>query len=175
MMRALATWLFSRLVRHVGDARNPDFVVGADNPDGAYLRRWYLLPRNPVLNVYLHHFMRDDDDRALHDHPWPWLSFLLQGEYIEHTIHAGGIHHRQNRKAGSLKLSGPWRAHRVELLKVRDFVATQPDNLTPISCWTLFVTGPRIRRWGFHCPKGWVDFARFTKPGATGETGAGCG
>ena len=53
----------------------PDFVIGpADNP---YLYRWFLLPRNPVANVYLHRFFRDDEDRALHDHPWPFLSIVL--------------------------------------------------------------------------------------------------
>lgn len=175
MMRHVAAWLFALLYNLFAMKRNPDLVVGADSPDGAYLHRWWLIPRNPVLNIYLHHFLRDDDDRALHDHPWPWLSFLLQGEYVEHTIAAGGIHRRQNRKAGSLKVSGPWRAHRVELLKIRDFVETQPHNDTPVSCWTLFITGPRLRRWGFHCPKeGWIDFARFTRPDAPGEIGPGC-
>lgn len=37
-------------------------IPSADDP---YLLRWYIIP----LNVYLHKFMRSDDDRALHDHP----------------------------------------------------------------------------------------------------------
>ncbi len=157
----LAVGLFKRLHARTAAIRPPDFIVGADDFEGPYLRRWYLLPRNRVLNVYLHQFLRDDDDRALHDHPWAWLSVLLSGSYIEHTIAAGGIHRRTVRQVGSLKASGPWRAHRVELRRT--------------ACWTLFITGPRMRRWGFHCPhEGWIDFARFTKPGATGETGAGC-
>ena len=170
MMRRLATWLFQFLFNRVASQRQPDFIVGADSPNGAYLYRWWLIPRNKVLNVYLHCFLRDDDDRALHDHPWPWLSFLLSGEYIEHTIAAGGIHRRAIREAGSLKVSGPWRAHRVELFNHQDDPAQGKDH-----CWTLFITGPRLRRWGFHCPKeGWVDFQRFTKPNATGEVGPGC-
>jgi hypothetical protein len=48
------------------------------------LRRHLLIPRNPIFNVYLHHFLRSDDDRALHDHPWINLSLLLDGCYLEH-------------------------------------------------------------------------------------------
>ena len=40
---------------------------------------------------------------------------------------------------------------------------------------SLRISGPRMRLWGFHCPQqGWLDYRRFTRPGATGETGAGC-
>lgn len=179
----LAALVFLQLFDRVASERDPDYVVGADNPDGAYLRRWYLVPRNPVLNIYLHQFLRDDDDRALHDHPWPWCSFLLDGAYVEHTIDAGGIHRRTQRYAGSLKFSGPRRAHRVELMPAfwlnDDFdgacEAYVTDGNRKKPCWTLFITGPRIRRWGFHCPQqGWIDFERFTKPGRPGETGAGC-
>lgn len=184
----IAAALFAILQHKVANRRAPDFIVGADNPDGAYLRRWYLVPRNRVLNIYLHQFLRDDDDRALHDHPWPWCSLLLDGGYFEHTIAAGGIHSRQLRVAGSVKVSGPRRAHRIELLRWADPDPDPSDeyadddhvdasfSLQPSApCWTLFITGPRMRRWGFHCPQaGWVDFARFTKPGSTGETGAGC-
>ncbi|MGV8959236.1 MAG: hypothetical protein ACOH1V_02455 [Stenotrophomonas sp.] len=158
------------LITRVAGRRPPDFVVGADDPAGAYLRRWYLLPRNPVLNLYLHNFMRSDDPRALHDHPWCWASLLLRGSYIEHTIAAGGIHRRQVRMPGSLKVAGPRTAHRVEL---RDTL-----NNGPAHCWTLFITGPRVRDWGFHCPaQGFIPWQRFTRAGIDGkpgEIGPGC-
>lgn len=161
-MKALANLLFVHLIARVAANRPPNFIVGATDPQGAYLRRWYLLPRNTVCNIYLHHFLRSDDDRALHDHPWHWASLLLRGRYVEHTIAAGGVHQRRMRQAGSLKLAGPKRAHRVELIGHE-------------TCWTLFITGPRVRDWGFHCPdRGWVHFMRFTKPGSVGERGPGC-
>lgn len=168
MIRRLYLVLISRLsarLRGRAARRDPDFIVGG--PDNPYLLRWWLIPRNRVLNVYLHQFLRDDDDRALHDHPWAWCSLLLSGRYYEHTIAAGGIHRRTERHAGSLRISGPRRAHRIELPE-GGAGAKQP-------CWTLFITGPRVRLWGFHCPQqGWLDYRRFTRPGATGETGAGC-
>ena len=42
-------------------------------------------------------------------------------------------------------------------------------------CWTLFITGPRIREWGFHCPQGWRHWRDYTKPGSYGQVGRGCG
>ena len=175
-MKALANLLFTQLVARVAAKRPPDFVVGADDPQGAYLRRWYLLPRNRFLNVYLHHFLRDDDDRALHDHPWAWASLLLRGSYIEHTIAAGGVHHKRVRKVGSWKFSLPSRAHRIELVKAPFHLAGKGEShVVTVPCWTLFITGPRVREWGFHCPdQGWVHFLRFTKPGSVGERGPGC-
>jgi hypothetical protein len=140
--------------------RKPDFVIGgAESP---YLRRWWLIPRNPVFNVYLHQFLRSDDDRALHDHPWASMSIILRGRYLEHTIDAGGIHQRRLLTAGDrrVRLTGKF-AHRVELV----------DG----PCWTLFITGPRYREWGFHCPeRGWVPWEEFTAPHDIGSIGRGC-
>lgn len=169
----LAKWLFDALQDRVVTERAPDFVVGADRPGGPYLRRWWLIPRNRVFNIYLHQFLRDDDDRALHDHPWVWLSFLLDGAYIEHTIAAGGIHRRGIRTAGSVKAAMPWRAHRIELFDINNDIRSSAGRE---SCWTLFVTGPVMRSWGFHCPQlGWVPWQHFTTAGKPGEIGRGCG
>lgn len=152
--------LLNRLADRIIRSRDPDFVIGeASNP---YLLRWYVIPRNRFFNIYLHDILRDDDDRALHDHPWINLSIVLSGGYHEHTIDAGGIHRRTYRGRGALKLRLPSAAHR---LQVGIFGAT-----------TLFITGPRVREWGFHCPeRGWVHWRDFTG-GERGELiGAGCG
>ena len=138
----------------------PDFVVGGS--DRPYLRRWFVIPRNRFVNIYVHEFRRSDDDRALHDHPWVNCSILLRGCYVEQTIRAGGISDRRLRVAGDVKLRSPWSAHRIEV--------GQP-------CVTLCITGPRIREWGFHCPEaGWVHWRDFTNPADDGATvGRGCG
>jgi hypothetical protein len=140
-------------------ARKPNLVIGGDARP--YLLRWYLIPRNPVFNIYLHEILRSDDDRALHDHPWVNFSLILSGSYVEHTIAAGGINVRVERMAGSVKFRWPWNAHRLEI-----------EDGKP--CRTLFITGPRLRQWGFHCPWGWRHWREFTN-GARGETvGRGC-
>ena len=48
--------------------REPDFIIGGH--EAPYLRRHWLIPRNRFFNIYVHEFLRSDDDRALHDHPW---------------------------------------------------------------------------------------------------------
>ena len=141
--------------------RRPDQVIGgAASP---YLRRWHVTPRGDGPAVYLHHFLRSDDDRALHDHPWPSVSIILDGAYMEH------LPGRQVtiRCAGDIIERAPEAAHRVQLL--RDDAGEE----TPV--WTLFLVGDRVREWGFHCPRGWVHWRDFTA-GPNGETvGKGCG
>lgn len=144
--------------KKIAARRPPDFVIG--RPEDPYMRRWHLIPRNKVFGAYLHHFRHSDDDRALHDHPWWNLSVLLEGEYTEHTIGAGGVHHREVLKAGAWKFRFAKAAHRVELHNGE--------------CWTLFWRGPVIREWGFHCPMGWRHWKQYSKPGSKGEIGLGC-
>ena len=133
----------------------PHFYIGGrDNP---YLCRWFLIPRNHIFNIYLHKFLRDDDDRALHDHPWYSLSFLIKGEYIEHT--PKGI---EKSCAPAVIFRRSTFKHRIELVEGR-------------TAWTLFITGPRVREWGFWCPQGFVHWETFTNPDDSGDIGIGCG
>jgi hypothetical protein len=133
--------------------RRPDYLIG---PKGdPYLERWWVIPRNRWLNVYLHHFRHSDDDRALHDHPYASASFILKGSYVEHTFDG-----EFTRFAGSVTFRSATVAHRIEL---------RAGN-----CWTLFVTGPRIREWGFWCPKGWRHWRDFCALDDAGDAGPGC-
>lgn len=150
--------------------REPDFVIGGhENP---YLKRHFLIPRNPVFNMYVHQFLRSDDDRAHHDHPWLFnFSWLLDGSYVEHIIRAGGALMRILRNAGDWKFRWGRAPHRVELLtEVHEGVIG-----VTIPCWTLFITGPRIREWGFYClERGWIHWKKFTAPDDKGAVGKGC-
>ena len=154
-MRRFADALIDRVMR-----REPDFVIGgAEKP---YLLRWFVIPRNRIFNVYVHRFLRSDDDRALHCHPWMNASILLRGEYAEHTIAQGGVAQCARLVAGDVRVRWSGRlAHRIEL--------------TDGPCWTLFLTGPRYRSWGFHCPTRWVPWREFTAPDDSGAIGPGCG
>ena len=156
--RRLAIWLAPRLIG-MAARRAPDFVIGG--VEDPYIQRWWLIPRNRVLNLYLHRILRSDDDRALHDHPWANASLILQGRYVEHTIAAGGVHRRVLRESGDVVLRSAAAAHRLEIFSG--------------ACWTLFLTGPAQRRWGFHCPKGWVWWRDFVDDADKGRVGAGCG
>jgi hypothetical protein len=155
LLRRLDRWARERV-----HGRDPDFVIGGlDDP---YMLRWWVLPRNRWFNIYLHRILRSDDDRALHDHPWPNASIVVRGRYVEHTIQAGGVHHMTLRGAGDVVGRGPRAAHRLEVL---------PGD----PAMTIFVTGPILRHWGFHCPEAgwrhWKDFVGMDK----GSVGRGCG
>lgn len=156
--------------------REPDFVIGGhENP---YLKRHFLIPRNPVFNVYVHQFLRSDDDRAHHDHPWLFnASWLIDGPYIEHIITAGGALVRTQRLPGAWKFRWGKSPHRVELLakKTAFYEDGSYRDLELFPCWTLFITGPRIREWGFYCmERGWIHWKKFTAPDDKGAVGKGC-
>ena len=53
-----------------------------------YLMRWFVLPHNRFVNVYVYTFTTSDDPETAHDHPWWFASLVISGSYIEHT--AGG-------------------------------------------------------------------------------------
>lgn len=152
MFRAMITDLLGPRLIAIAGTRQPDVIIG-DVPD-EYLRRWHLIPRNRWFNVYLHQFMRSDDDRALHDHPWWNASVLLRGSYIEMRPQGQRVV-----VEGSIVLRGAKSLHRVILFGGRKNAAGRTANENVV--WTLFITGPRIREWGFACPKGWKHWKDF--------------
>lgn len=132
-------------------SRKHDVTIGDD-----YLRRWWIIPRNDYMNIYLHQLNHDDDDRALHDHPADNISLVISGGYTEVT--PDGVFERKpgdviHRKAGD--------AHRLEL---------KGEQST-----SLFYMGPKYRQWGFHCPDGWVQWNKFVDPDDPTKAGPGCG
>ncbi len=120
--------------------RSPDQIIGED-----YLRRWFLTPRSPGLNVYLHQILRSDEDRALHDHPWDNCSLIISGSYIEHMPDGASV----IRGPGDSVSRRAEDLHRLELI-----------NDEPVI--SLFTTGAKRREWGFACPGGWVHWKDFT-------------
>ncbi len=169
--RVLA-WAQRYASRHV-NARGvvgPDFVVERDGPQ---LERWWLIPRNRWFNVYLHRFVKSDEDRALHDHMYVNLSWILgPGGYNEVMPVQGSAPWdpvrglvrtwAAARSAGSLIVRWPTAAHRIVL----------PTD-EPV--WSLFITGPRVRHWGFWCAHGFRPWEEFVsqKPGSN-SVGRGC-
>ena len=122
--------------------RPPDVVAG--RKEDPYLLRWHILPRNKWFNIYLHKFLRSDDDRALHDHMYDNMSVLLRGSYDEITRRTG----RTRYGAGSVIIRKAKTPHRILLVDDK-----------PV--WTLFICGPRYREWGFYCPQGWRHWKDF--------------
>jgi len=99
-----------------------------------YLHRRMLFPKNRWFNVYYHKFMRDDDHRAHHDHPFISLSVCLKNGYYE-EFPDGTV---KRRRAGSLVFRRAIHKHIIKLVNGR------PAH-------TIFIVGPMIREWGFWC------------------------
>jgi len=78
----------------------------------------------------VHHWTGPDDDRAFHDHAWWFTTLVVKGGYTDR--HPGGEDHL---RAGSVRHRGALHRHTVI-----------PD---PGGAWTVLVTGPRVRTWGF--------------------------
>ena len=141
--------------REVIQSRPPDFKV--EGPEGTYLNRWHVINRNKWCGLYFHQFLHSDEDRALHDHPYMNMSVVLTSGYDEY-LKSKVI----RRMPGDIIFRLPSTPHRVAL--INNQVVT-----------TMFLMGPRIRQWGFHCPRGWVPWQDFVQqiPGGN-KSGKGC-
>jgi len=148
------------LARLLPPSRPADQVIGGE--DNPFYERWYLLPKNYYFNVMCHRYHRSDDDRANHDHPWWNLSFVVRGAFMEWTgrYDEGGV---SLRVQGDMVRRKAETAHRIELFERR-----------PVEPVTIFVTGPKVREWGFWCPKGWRHNRDFTLKDDETKIGRGC-
>lgn len=128
--------------------REPDEVIG-----DRYLRRWHMY-RGPLSNLYLHLYLGSDPTPCLHDHPWPSFSLCLKGVLRELRNGPGGDGQTATMRPGTVSFRSPRLAHRLELV-------TAPAI-------TLFLTGPRVRHWGWHHPRGWIHWQSAQRIGADG-------
>ena len=143
--------------------RKPDQVIGE-----RYMHRWHLVRKHGVRNLYLHKYLGSDDDRALHDHPWASWSILLWGNLYEVTqieVKANGTKTSEKREV--VKRIWPL------IPKYRSAEYSHRLILKGNKALTLFLTGKKNREWGFHCPKGWVHWTKFTDEKGN-QTGSGC-
>lgn len=153
--------------------RDPDFIVSQNGID--YLRRWWLIPKNKYLNIYLHKFISSDDTKAMHDHPWSSLGMILWGTYREHMPSDRMKWIKEGKRSEVVKKRYPFQPvyrdanfiHRIELNK------DESGNEKPV--WTLFLTGQWRRNWGFWCDFGFRPFEEYVSVTDEGnEVGRGC-
>lgn len=145
----MLTKLLFRWVKRYTSNRPCDLVIDKD-----YMERWCVIPRNRFLNVYIHYFYGSDADIP-HDHPWFSFGWLLDGQYREHTLDGSRL-----KKAGSITFRSPRFMHWIEIDK-------------PV--YTLFITGPKVRDWGFLCDKEWVSHERYIERRGPDRLANGCG
>lgn len=116
--------------------------------NGIYLERLHLLARaftlwllRPNIHAIL---MSDDPNDGLHDHPWPYFTYILAGGYFEHLLDGSRVW----RGPGYWTFRSAKSLHRLELeeTSVSDGPMVVRGERT---CWTLFIMGPRLRTWQF--------------------------
>lgn len=153
-------------------------IVNCDR--NVYLHRWYVIRTAPFA-VFIHKFVRSDEDRALHDHPWNFLVIPIWRGYIEHSqvrewLDDGGpalpdwsdkiIKRRVLPILGTRFRRGTYK-HRVELLKTDDITLTplRTGELSvewdELPSWSIFIRFREFRDWGFHMPEGWIQWNKF--------------
>ena len=127
-----------RWAEHIGRDKGCDYVV-----------RWVLVLFGYGLR--LHHWLKDDDQRYYHDHPWWFLSIMLRGGYTDLSPLPGGGEQADHVTAGQWRLRPAKWQHKV--------------RVDPGGAWTLLVTGPKVRNFGFWVPRkdkqGWLRLVRY--------------
>lgn len=142
--------------------------------------------------VKLHHILRSDDDRDLHDHPWSFLSIVLKGGYFEHrpaicNAHPAFKPHSLDENARARHgvaicywcgiarehwtrrtWYGPgsilWRpAPSIHRLELPEPTRSPLNVPEDNTAWTLVFTGPKRREWGFHTICGFIPWMTYTK------------
>lgn len=131
--------------------------IGTDGT--TYMRRWFFWC--PWFGVRVHHILRSDPDRHMHDHPWDFMSLLLTGGYTEvvprysespsaHCPNPRKIHHPR------------WSVLRHKAEDLHRLVLDKP-------VWTLVFTGHKRKSWGFATERGMVPWRQYLQEGGHGS------
>jgi hypothetical protein len=127
---------FKRAAMALQSTGHARMIVDHLNESEPYLHRNFIVgdDKSTGFRILIHEIHKSDRD-GLHDHPWAFISFGLEGLYRELTEFAYYI-----RKAGRFYFRGSRSFHRVELV---------PERWNkPV--WTLVITFPRMSKsWGF--------------------------
>lgn len=137
--------------RIIDNAKKTPYFHLYDKETGElYMERYWLQPFDPAapVNIRVHKITRSDDDRAMHDHPWPSTSIILSGGYWEIEPED----QEQDPRADTYAFTRKWKqAGDITQRKSGDRhrLEVQPG----IIAWTMFIMGPYERSWGFHDPE----------------------
>jgi len=97
--------------------------------DCPYVIRWKL--NLYLFSIRIHHFVRSDDKRAFHDHPFSFITLVLKGHYWDNNQTGAEL-----MDAGTIKYRPSHYRHSVVV----------PEG----GVWTLLLTGREKRDWGFY-------------------------
>ena len=135
-------------------------IMSADGAE-MYMGRWWVL--NPYNNenrvsrfpwlpfsIRVHHIMRADQDRDLHDHPWNARTIILDGWYVEQRlVEAGDPLHTHVAPPAGAELTEYIRREAGTSASLRHGEYHRIDEVSPGGVYTLFITTRCRGTWGF--------------------------
>lgn len=127
------------LERHT---RHDDTIIN----DQVYMRRYHVI-KTRWFRLRVHHIRLPDEGRHLHDHPFDFATVVMKGGYWEVLGDGRFIPHRVGR----------WFFRQAEMAHAVKEVATG-------GVWTLVLTGPMRREWGFYVDDAWVHHYDYREP-----------
>lgn len=153
LFTALGNWIIRRALRtpytHLRQADGTPYMD----------RYWFLQIGKradkdyPWIGARVHHIQSSDDDRAFHDHPWPFITIILRGGYTELRPKPRGV--KVTDRAIRTCIGGLWQwvvatdytAGQVLRRKATDYHALKLDQHA--EAVTLFIVFPAVQKWGF--------------------------
>jgi len=125
----------------------PDFTIGD------IFFRWHLIHcADDQYGIYLHHIL-DEDKRWPHDHPWNFISLVIEGKYDEFVF---------------LKSAGKTPTFAKSVRTIHDggvFRSASTAHFTEVSAeggaWSIVLREPMSRSWGFRTEKEWVQWSEY--------------
>lgn len=96
----------------------------------------------PLGSIRLHHWFHSDDARYFHDHPWWFLTLILAGGYTDAN------------PAGNDRMT-------PGTIRYRPALHSHTVKVDPGGCWSILITGPKTRRWGFWVGKKWTKSNKY--------------
>lgn len=112
-------------------------------PQCPILNRWTLL-NTRGWKVMVHHFLPNTEDRPLHDHPWSFFTFVLWGSYEDI-----GYSTEEVVQAPTVRYRPAMHLHRTRTGKH--------------GAWTLVISTPKSRDWGFFHNGRWWPFKTYER------------
>lgn len=114
----------------------PDF----EDPSRIYLARLRIL-QTPLFGIYVHRLGTPDARKSFHNHPFPFVSFLIRGEYTEMIPCNCNFEHCDYYAV----------PRRVRFINVKPFNKSWHwiDEVHRDPVWTLVFVGRRRRVWGY--------------------------
>jgi hypothetical protein len=164
-MNRIAKWIIDRAKRtpysHIPGYMERYWLVPyeakgtATIPKGCVRLSWR---RNPIgrllqkcnIAIRVHYILREDRDLMMHDHPWPFISCVLDGWYLESRPMYGDQRFEWNeatkREWYRLSFRGTW-SWAFRRATDRHRIVDLPLE----GCYSLFITlGPPRHPWGFY-------------------------